>query len=138
MRDLRIKLSRTFKEILSHIIPALHIGPPFSCQLLFALQDRTAFSSDSILPDLPNSAFSSISRQNVTVSLPLLVAVPVLGLDGIWVPAAVLMAAMPTGVNVYLFSARYDAAPSVAARTVLVASTLSVVTISLLLLVFGE
>ena len=28
---LRIKLSRTFKEILSHIIPALHIGPAFSC-----------------------------------------------------------------------------------------------------------
>ncbi len=25
----RIKLSRTFTEILSHIIPALHIGPPF-------------------------------------------------------------------------------------------------------------
>lgn len=65
------------------------------------------------------------------------VAVPVLGLDGIWVPAAVLMAAMPTGVNVYLFGARYDAAPSVAARTVLVASTLSVVTISLMLLAFG-
>ncbi|MDP2955162.1 MAG: AEC family transporter [Longimicrobiales bacterium] len=65
------------------------------------------------------------------------VAVPVLGLDGIWVPAAVLMAAMPTGVNVYLFGARYDAAASLAARTVLVASTLSVVTISLMLLLFG-
>lgn len=58
---------------------------------------------------------------------------PVLGLEGIWVPTAVVMAAMPTGVNVYLFGARYDAAPSVAARTVLLASAVSVVTLSVLL-----
>lgn len=58
---------------------------------------------------------------------------PVLGLTGIWLSTAVVVAAMPTGVNVYLFAARYDAAPTVAARTVLVASALSVVTVSLLL-----
>lgn len=74
------------------------------------------------------------------VGHPLLVwvmAVPVLGLEGIWVPAAVLMAAMPTGVNVYLFGARYDAAASVAARTVLVSSTAAVVTLSILLVWLG-
>lgn len=62
---------------------------------------------------------------------------PVLGLEGIWVPAAVTMAAMPTGVNVYLFGARYDAAPSVAARTVLLASVGAVVTVSVLLTWMG-
>ncbi|MEQ9569386.1 MAG: AEC family transporter, partial [Longimicrobiales bacterium] len=58
---------------------------------------------------------------------------PILGVEGIWLATAVVVAAMPTGVNVYLFAARYDAAPSVAARTVLLASAASVVTVSLLL-----
>ena len=70
---------------------------------------------------------------------PLLVwilAVPVLGLEGIWVPVAVTMAAMPTGVNAYLFGARYNAAPGVAARTVLLTTVASVGTISLILIAF--
>lgn len=62
---------------------------------------------------------------------------PVFGLEGIWLDSAVVMAAMPTGVNVYLFGARYDAAPSVAARTVLLTSALAVVTLSLLLMLLG-
>ena len=62
---------------------------------------------------------------------------PVLGIGGIWLSTAVVVAAMPTGVNVYLFAARYDAAPSVAARTVLLASGLSVLTVSLLLVWFA-
>lgn len=66
------------------------------------------------------------------------VAVPVLGMEGVWVHATVLMAAMPTGVNVYLFGARHDAAASVAARTVLVASAGSVATISTLLALLGR
>ena len=33
-RGLRIKPSRTFKEILSNIIAAVHNGPPFSFQLI--------------------------------------------------------------------------------------------------------
>lgn len=70
---------------------------------------------------------------------PLLVwilAVPVFGLEGIWVPVAVTMAAMPSGVNAYLFGARYDAAPGVAARTILLGTILSVATISLVLVLF--
>ena len=75
-----------------------------------------------------------------TVAHPLLVwvlAVPVLGLRGVWADAAVLMAAMPTGVNVYLFAARHDAAAPVAARTVLVATVASVATISAVLALLG-
>ena len=70
---------------------------------------------------------------------PLLVwtlAVPVFGLDGIWVPVAVTMAAMPTGVNAYLFGARYDAAPGVAARTILLGTLVSVGTLSMVILLF--
>ncbi len=58
-----------------------------------------------------------------------------LGIEGLWLSVAVVMASMPTGVNVYLFGAKYGAASEVAARTVLLASTLSVVTISTLLVV---
>jgi len=66
-----------------------------------------------------------------------LIAVPLLGLQGVWVQATVLLAAMPTGVNVYLFGARHDAAGPVAARTVLLATVGSVVTISVLLALLG-
>ena len=59
----------------------------------------------------------------------------VLGVSGIWLAVAVTMAAMPSGVNAYLFGARYDAAPGVAAATVLITSVLSAATLSALLLV---
>jgi predicted permease len=62
-----------------------------------------------------------------------LVAVAVLGLEGLWMSVAVLLAAMPTAVNTYLFAERYGAAPGVAARTVLVSSIFAVLTVSTLL-----
>ena len=65
-----------------------------------------------------------------------LLAVPVFGLEGIWVPVAVTMAAMPSGINVYLFGARYDAAPGVAARTVFLTNVFSLVTLSVVLYAF--
>jgi predicted permease len=67
---------------------------------------------------------------------PLLVwvlAVPVLGLGGLWVAVAVTLAAMPSGINVYLFAARYDAAPGVAARSVLLSTLFSLLTLTSLL-----
>jgi len=70
------------------------------------------------------------------VAHPLLVwtlAVPLLGLEGIAVSVAVVMASMPSAVNVYLFGARYDAAPGVAARTVLLSTVASMVTIAVVL-----
>jgi len=66
-----------------------------------------------------------------------ILAVPVLGLEGIWVPVTVIMAAMPSGINVYLFGARYDVAPGVAARTVLLSTVASLVTIPVLLYLFS-
>ncbi len=62
--------------------------------------------------------------------------VPILGLGAPWAPVAVVMAGMPSGAMVYLFGARYDAATNIAARTVLIASALSVISISTLLLIF--
>ena len=66
-----------------------------------------------------------------------IIAVPVLGLGAPWAPVAIVMAGMPSGAMVYLFGARYETVADVAARTVLVASALSVVTVSALLVLFG-
>ena len=60
-----------------------------------------------------------------------------LHLDGLWLSVAVVMAAMPSGINVYLFGARYEAAAGVAARTVLLTSLFSVATLSTLLVLLG-
>ncbi len=57
-------------------------------------------------------------------------AVPVLGLEGLWVPVAVLMATMPTGINVYLVASAYEAGSGIAARTIFLSTAISVVTIS--------
>ncbi len=65
-----------------------------------------------------------------------LLAVPVMGLDGIWVPVAVTMAAMPSGINAYLFAARYEAAQGVASRAVFISTAASIVTISIVLYLF--
>lgn len=72
---------------------------------------------------------------------PLLVwvlAVPVLGLEGLWVSVAVVMASMPSAVNVYLFGERYDCVPGVAARTVLLTSTGSMITVAVVLALLGS
>jgi predicted permease len=62
-----------------------------------------------------------------------LIAVPILGLSGISVAVAVLMAAMPSAVFVYLFGARYDAAPMIGARVVVLTSVASFVTLAVVL-----
>lgn len=66
-----------------------------------------------------------------------LVAVPILGLEGLWMSVAVVLAAMPTAVNTYLFAERYRAAPGVASRTVLLSSVIAVFTVSALLVWLG-
>jgi len=65
------------------------------------------------------------------------IAVPILGLGAPWAPVAVVMAGMPSGAMVYLFSARYETASDVAAGTVVVTSAVSVVTLSVLLVLMG-
>jgi len=66
------------------------------------------------------------------------VAVFVLGtwvfeLDPLWRNVAVIVAAMPIGVNVYLFAQRYDAGVAPVATAMLLSTALSMVTVALLL-----
>lgn len=55
----------------------------------------------------------------------------------LWRNAAVLMAALPTGVNVYLFAIRQDAAAPEAAATIALTTPLSMLTLSLAMAALG-
>lgn len=63
--------------------------------------------------------------------------VPVLGVDPDIARYGVLLAAMPAGINVYIFATYYNRAVDVAANTILLTTTLSVVTITGWLLILG-
>lgn len=54
----------------------------------------------------------------------------VFDLQGDYLRVAIIVSAMPPGMNVYIFATLYDRAVALAASTVLIATTLSVVTIS--------
>jgi malonate transporter and related proteins len=60
-------------------------------------------------------------------------AVLVFDVPPLWAKVAVLIAALPVGVNVYLFAVRYDAGQAEAASAILLSSLLSVVTVALVL-----
>ncbi len=101
---------------------------------LFAL--GASLAAYPITGDVPPALFLSSLKLLVHPILVWILAVPVFGLDGIWVPVAVTMAAMPSGINVYLFGARYSAAPGVAARTVFLTNVFSLITLSTVLYLF--
>lgn len=57
--------------------------------------------------------------------------------DPLWTSVAVLVAALPVGVNVYLFAQRYHACIAPVATSILISTSLSVVTISVLLILLN-
>jgi malonate transporter and related proteins len=63
--------------------------------------------------------------------------VPVLGVDPEIARYGVLLAAMPAGINVYIFATYYNRAVDVAANTILLTTVLSVLSITGWLLVLG-
>ncbi|MEL6220304.1 MAG: AEC family transporter, partial [Pseudomonadota bacterium] len=79
------------------------------------------------------SAFSLILHPLIAYVL----AAHVFGLGDAFVRAAVLIAAMPPGVNGYIFAAMYGRAVGTAASTVLLATALSVVTVTVWLGILG-
>jgi hypothetical protein len=60
----------------------------------------------------------------------------VFALDPLWLEVAVVMAALPAGVNVYVLGQQYDANGEGAAATVLLSTALSLISVSVLLFVF--
>ncbi len=58
-------------------------------------------------------------------------------LEPLWRDVAVVMAALPVGVNVYLFALRYETGAPPAATAILVSTLLSVGTIAAVLFLLG-
>ncbi|MCB1991393.1 MAG: AEC family transporter, partial [Geminicoccaceae bacterium] len=54
-------------------------------------------------------------------------------LDSPWSDVAIVLAAMPTGINAYLFAARYQSGEAEAASAVLISTALSLVSVSVIL-----
>lgn len=79
------------------------------------------------------SAFSLV----VHPGLVYLLAAEVLALPEVYVRAAVILAAMPAGINGYIFATLYDRAVGTAANAVLIATFLSLGSITLWLAVLG-
>jgi len=61
----------------------------------------------------------------------------ILELNVIWTAAAVLMAAQPTGVNMYLFASRYGTAEAIASTTIFVSTLAAVVVMPVLIYLLG-
>ncbi|WP_349363013.1 MAG: AEC family transporter [Roseitalea porphyridii] len=92
----------------------------------------TRYRLTAALPEtLTASAFSLIVHPAIAFVL----SHYVFGLSSVAVHAAVALAAMPPGVNIYIFATLYDRAVNLAASTLLLATALSVVTISIWLYV---
>ena len=79
------------------------------------------------------AAFSLIAHPG----LAWLLAGPVLGLGETYVRAAVVLAAMPAGLNGYIFATLYDRAVGTAASSALLATALSVLSVSVWLALLG-
>ena len=58
-------------------------------------------------------------------------------LQPLWLSVALIAAAMPTGINVYLFGLRYDTGSAPAATAILLSTRLLVVNVAVVLLFFG-
>lgn len=99
---------------------------------LFAM--GASLASYPLIGDVPPAIVMGAIKLILHPLLVWILAVGVFRLQGIWVPVAVTMAAMPTGIVAYLFGARHGAAPGVAARTIIFSTVLSIATISLVLL----
>ena len=66
-----------------------------------------------------------------------LLATLVFDVPPLWAKVVILLAALPVGVNVYVFAARYDAGQAESAAAIVISNVLSIVTLPLVLLWLG-
>jgi predicted permease len=66
-----------------------------------------------------------------------LLATLVFDVPPLWAKVVILLAALPVGVNVYVFATRYDAGQAESAAAILISSILSVVTLPIILYWLG-
>ncbi|MDH3695411.1 MAG: AEC family transporter, partial [Gammaproteobacteria bacterium] len=98
---------------------------------LFAM--GASLSQYRVAGNLPAAGVLSVLKLVIHPLIVWLLAVFAFDIEPLWIAVAVVMAAMPTGVNMYLFAQRYKVAVAVATTTVLLCTALSIVTLSGLL-----
>ena len=91
----------------------------------------------AIKAEIGEALIISVFSLVVCPALAWLLAGQVFGLPEPFVRAAVVMAAMPPGINGYVFAAMYDRAVGTVASSVLLGTTLSLLTITVWLAVLG-
>lgn len=79
---------------------------------------------------------ASFAKLIVMPALVFLTCRYVLNASALWTMIATLGAAMPTGANPFVFATRYGVGDRIAGNSILITTTLSILTLSLLLLVF--
>ena len=86
---------------------------------------------------LPEASVGVVLKLIVHPAAVWLLATHVFRVDPLWRDVAVVVAALPGGVNTYLFAQRYDAGTAPAATAMLLSTMLSVVTVAVLLHILG-
>lgn len=90
-----------------------------------------ALTRYGLLNDLSESLTVSALQLIVYPTIAFTLSYWVFGLDPIYVRAAVILAAMPPGMNIYIFAVIYNRGVALAASTMLIATALSIVSISI-------
>ena len=71
--------------------------------------------------------------KNVIHPLAVFILGSLLGLEALWLSVATMLAAMPAGMNMYLFASRYHVSPPTATTSILISTISSIVTISIVI-----
>ena len=85
---------------------------------------------------LGQSIFVVASKCLIMPGLVFVLGTYVFNLEPLWTMVAMLVAAAPTGVNVYLFAQRYGTAEAIASTSIFLSTAFSILSISLILFLF--
>ncbi|MCB1516798.1 MAG: AEC family transporter [Hyphomicrobiaceae bacterium] len=96
-----------------------------------------ALNSYSLRDNWTEALFTSILKLIVHPLIVWTIMVPILRVDPDLARYAVIMAAMPSGVNVYIYASYYNRSVDVAANGILISTVAAVVTVSVWLAVLG-
>ena len=128
-------------------LSVLRLPPPLVLDRMAELLAAAALPASLFALGANLSRFRLLGSMRVALSLsllklvlqPLLVATLgyVAGLTPLALSVAVTVAALPTGINAYLFAARYQAAVADSSSTILVSTLLSILSLSLLMSLIG-
>lgn len=96
-----------------------------------------ALNSYSLRENWPEAVFTSFVKLIIQPLIVWVILVPILRVDPQIARYVVLMAAMPTGINAYIFATYYNRSADVAANGVLISTIAAVFTISMWLVFLG-